>query len=271
QRGFNGDNQPATTAQLNYPRGLTVDAHGNLYTTDTDNERIRKVDTHGTITTVAGTGQRGFNGDNQPATTAQLASPWDVAVDAHGNLYTTDTYNHRIRKVDLQGTISTVAGTGQRGFNGDNQPATTAQLNYPRGLTVDAHGNLYITDTDNERIRKVDTHGTIATVAGTGQRGFNGDNQPATTAQLASPWDVAVDAHGTLYIADTYNERVRRVDAWGTITTVAGSGEEAGQLAGDGEPLSMAFLKRPCSLAFDSPGNLYIADTHRIRRILPPQ
>ncbi|MEW2037937.1 Teneurin-2 [Streptomyces sp. NPDC005534] len=168
--------------------------------------------------------------------------------------------------------LTTVAGTGQcRGFNGDDQPATTAHLDYPRGVAVDAHGNLYIADTDNHRVRKVDTHGTITTVAGTGEDGFNGDDQPASIAHLDYPRGVAVDAYGTVYIADTFNNRVRTVDTQGAITTVTGIGEEEGQPVGDGEPLSMPPLVRPESLAFDSQGNLYIADTdtHRIRRVLP--
>ncbi|MFE9898940.1 hypothetical protein ACFYPT_42225, partial [Streptomyces sp. NPDC005529] len=240
--------------------------HGTLYIADTENHRVRKVDAQGIITTVAGTGELGFNGDDQPATTARLFNPSAVAVDVHGTLYIADTENHRVRKVDAQGIITTVAGTGEEGFNGDNRPATTAQLWSPRAVAADVHGNLYIADTSDHRVRKVDAEGTITTVAGTGTRGFSGDGQPATTARLWYPAGVVVDAHGTLYIADTQNRCVRKVDAHGTITTVTctGAGEE--RSVGDGEPMT-----RPECLAFDSQGNLYIADTyaHRIRRVLP--
>ncbi|MET7391807.1 NHL repeat-containing protein, partial [Streptomyces sp. NPDC005444] len=265
--GFNGDNRPATAAQLWYPRGVAVDVHGNLYIADTENDRVRKVDTGGTITTVAGTGEEGFNGDERPATTAQLKSPCGVAVDVHGTLYIADTENHRVRKVDAQGIITTVAGTGEEGFNGDNRPATTAHLASPRGVAVDVHGTLYIADMENERVRKVDAHGTITTVAGTGHGGFNGDNRSATTAHLASPRGVAVDVHGTLYIADTENHRVRKVDAQGIITTVAGTGEEG--FNGDDQPATTAQLWYPGGVAVDVHGTLYIADrqNHRIRKV----
>ncbi|MFE9985202.1 hypothetical protein ACFYPQ_42400 [Streptomyces sp. NPDC005522] len=270
-KGFNGDNRPATAAQLWYPRGVAVDVHGNLYIADTENDRVRKVDTGGTITTVAGTGEEGFNGDERPATTAQLKSPCGVAVDVHGSLYIADTENHRVRKVDAQGIITTVAGTGEEGFNGDNRPATTAQLTSPRAVAVDVHGTLYIADTENHRVRKVDAQGIITTVAGTGGVGFSGDNGPATAAQLGYPGGVAVDVHGTLYIADAQNRCVRKVDAQGISTTVACTGEGEGHSVGDGEPRTIATLTRPECLAFDSQGNLFIADTyaHRIRRVLP--
>ncbi|MEW2043790.1 hypothetical protein AB0885_43780 [Streptomyces sp. NPDC005534] len=272
-KGFNGDNQPASTAHLDEPSGVAVDVYGNLFIADTYNKRVRKVDTQGTITTVAGTGSTGFDDDTRLATAARLAAPWGVAVDVYGNLFIADTYNKRVRKVDTHGTITTVAGTGEAGFNGDNQPATTAHLASPRGMAVDGYGNFYIADTYNNRVRKVDGNGVITTVAGTGQEGFNGDDQLATVAHLASPRGVAVDAHGTLCIADTDNDRVRKVDGNGVITTVAGTGEAAGQRVIDGEPLSMTPLRRPEFLAFDSQGNLYIADTHahRVRRVLPHQ
>ncbi|MEW2042587.1 hypothetical protein AB0885_37200, partial [Streptomyces sp. NPDC005534] len=189
----------------------------------------------------------------------------------HGTLYIADTQNRRVRKVDAQGIITTVAGAGRVGSSDDGQPAITAHLFSPRGVAVDVHGALYIADTYDHRVRRVDVRGIITTVAGTGEEGFSGDGQPATAAQLWSPSGVAVDVHGTLYIADTQNRRVRRVDARGTITTVAGTSEEEGHLVGDGEPLTMTTLDEPESLAFDSQGNLYIADTdaHRIRRVLP--
>ena len=158
---------------------MALDAAGNLYIADTGNNRIRKVDSAGTISTIAGTGERGFGGDGGPAGGAQLDWPYGVATDAAGNLYITDTQNDRIRKVDSAGTISTIAGTGERGFGGDGGPAVQAQLQSPNGVALDGAGNLYIADTRNNRIRKVDSAGTISTIAGTGERGFGGDGGPA--------------------------------------------------------------------------------------------
>ena len=151
----------------------------------------------------------GFAGDGGPAVAARLNFPYDVAVDASGNLYITDRNNHRIRKVDSTGTITTIAGTGERGFGGDGGPATQARLNLPYGVAVDGAGNLYIADLANHRIRKVDSTGTITTIAGTGERGFGGDGGPAIQAQLDYPTGVAVDGAGTLYIADASNHRIR--------------------------------------------------------------
>ena len=181
----------------------------------------------GIITTVAGTGDEGFSGDGGPATSARLNRPWAIALDGAGNLYITDLRNIRIRKVDTSGTITTVAGTGEEGFSGDGGPATSAQLFGPRGVALDGAGNLYIADTGNIRIRKVDTAGTITTVAGTGVFGFSGDGGPATSAQLNGDRGIALDGAGNLYIAEFVNRRIRKMDTSGTITTVAGTGERA--------------------------------------------
>ena len=266
ERGFGGDEGPATEAGLRNPLGVAVDGTGNLYIADTGNHRIRKVDSSGVITTIAGTGERGFGGDGGPAVEAGLRNPYDVTVDGAGNLYIADTGNHRIRKVDSTGTITTIAGTGERGFSGDEGPATEAQLAPPFGVAVDGTGNLYIADTGNHRIRKVDSTGTITTIAGTGERGFSGDEGPATEAQLALPNGVAVDGAGNLYIADTSNHRIRKVDSSGVITTIAGTGE----LGFRGTAVRLeAGLRNPNDVAVDGAGNLYIADTgnHRIRKV----
>ena len=267
--GFGGDEGPATAAQLDFPRGVAVDSAGNLYIADAGNNRIRKVDATGTITTVAGTGEFGFGGDEGLATTARLAFPRGVAVDGAGNLYIADTSNQRIRKVDSTGTITTIAGTGERDFSGDEGLATTARLASPNGVAVDGAGNLYIADTSNQRIRKVDSSGVITTIAGTGEFGFGGDEGLATTARLASPNGVAVDGAGNLYIADISNHRIRKVDTAGVITTIAGTGEFG--FSGDGGPAVLARLAFPGSVTVDGTGNLYIADTenHRIRKLTP--
>ena len=269
ERDFSGDEGPATAARLTFPFGVAVDGAGNLYIADSSNHRIRKVDATGTITTVAGTGEFGFGGDEGPATAAQLFLPIGVAVDGTGNLYIADAGNQRIRKVDATGTITTVAGTGERDFSGDEGLATAAQLDFPFGVAVDGTGNLYIVDTYNHRIRKVDATGTITTIAGTGERDFSGDGGPAVRAALYFPIGVAVDSAGNLYIADSSNHRIRKVDATGTITTIAGTGEFG--FSGDGGPAVLARLAFPGSVTVDGTGNLYIADTenHRIRKLTP--
>jgi sugar lactone lactonase YvrE len=221
--GFSGDGGAATLAQLNFPQGVALDAAGNLYIADLSNQRIRKVDASGTISTVAGNGTQGFSGDGAAATLAQLTIPQGVALDAAGNLYIADRNNQRIRKVDASGTISTVAGNGTFGFSGDGGAATLAQLWNPRAWRWMRRATC-TSRMGNQRIRKVDASGTISTVAGNGALGFSGDGGAATLAQLIGPQGVALDAAGNLYIADTNNQRIRKVDASGTISTVAGNG-----------------------------------------------
>ena len=253
--GFSGDNGPATSAQLYFPIGVAVDSAGNLYFADPSN--IRKV-SNGVIATVAGNGTPGFSGDNGPATSAQLNDPWGIAADSAGDLYIADSSNYRIRKV-TNGVITTVTGGGSS--IGDNGPATSAQLNWPAGVAVDTVGNLYIADTDNNRIRKV-SGGVITTVAGNGTPGFSGDNGPATSAQLNHPFGVAVDSAGSLYIADDYNDRIRKVSG-GVITTAAGNGTEG--FSGNDVLATSAPLDHPTGVAVDSAGNLYIADSENNR------
>jgi len=219
---YSGDNGPATAAGLNYPYGVTVDAAGNLYFADLYNNRIRKVSTIGTITTIAGDGQTGFTGDGGPATSAQLDEPFGIAVDAAGNVFFTDYGNDRVRKISASGTITTVAGNGTAGFSGDGGPATSALLGYPKGIAVDASGNLFIADFSNSVIRKVSTSGIITTVAGTGIFGYSGDGGPATSAQLDFPPGIAVDASGNLFIADTESV-IRKVTASGSTISVTPS------------------------------------------------
>ncbi len=265
--GFGGDGGPAASARLRFPRGVAVDGAGNLYIADSSNNRVRKVNAAGILTTAAGDGTAGFGGDGGPAASARLFAPEDVAIDGAGNLYIADRNNHRIRKIDAAGFIATAAGDGTAGFGGDGGPAASARLLYPQSMAVDGAGNLYIADTDNHRVRKVDAAGFIATVAGDGTAGFGGDGGPAAAAQLRFPRGVAVDGAGSLYIADSSNHRIRKVDAAGVIATVAG--DRTWGFSGDGGPAAAAQLRSPRGVAVDGAGNLYIADTgnQRIRKV----
>jgi sugar lactone lactonase YvrE len=267
--GFSGDGGAATNAGLYYPRGVALDAAGNLFIADVENSRVRKVDTSGIITTAAGNGGYGFSGDGDAATNASLAGPVGVAVDGAGNLFIADTGNDRIRKVDTSGIITTVAGNGSYGFSGDGGAATNAGLAYPVGVAVDGAGNLFIADVINSRARKVDTSGNITTVAGNGSSGFSGDGGAATNASLYNPVGVAVDAAGNLFIADGYNARIRKVETSGIIRTVAGNGGYG--FSGDGGAATNASFAYPIGVAVDGAGNLFIADEYnaRIRKVDP--
>jgi len=269
--GLTGDGELAVVATMNTPRAVAVDAAGNVFFADSLNHRIRRVDaTTGVITTVAGTVE-GFDGDGGPAIASLLSSPLGVAVDAAGNLVIADSNNHRIRRVDATTQqITTIAGGSTPGSTGDNGPATGARLFVPQGLAFDADGHLYIADSFNARVRRIDAvSGDITTVAGSATSGSGGDGLQATSAQLSNPTAVALDGAGNLYIADRNNHRVRRVDAAGVITTVAGTGT-LGEL-GDGGLATAARLQFPSGVAADAAGNVYVADTdnHRLRRIDP--
>jgi sugar lactone lactonase YvrE len=258
--GAAGDGSPATSAQLGYPTGVAVDSAGNLYIGDPGSHRVRKVAAGGTMLSAAGNGFTGYSGDGGPAASAQMGLSVGVAVDSAGNLYISDSDNNVVRKVTPAGVIATVAGNGMGapGYSGDGGPATSAQLSGPAGLALDASGNLYIADLNNSVVRKVTASGTITTVAGKSGCGYSGDNGPATSAQLCSPWGVAVDSAGNLYIADSGNNRIRKVAVGGIITTVAGNG--AAGYAGDGGPAISALLFGPTGVAVDAGGRLYIAD-----------
>lgn len=210
--GQGSDGGPANGALLSYPRGIAVDRAGAVYITS--GHVVRRV-SGGIITTFAGVPGGGFSGDGGPAVTARLNSPSAVAVDAAGNVYIADSGNSRIRKVSTSGIISTVAGTVKIGFNGDNQPATSASLADPEGVAVDAAGNIYVADTSNQRIRKVSPQGIITTIAGTGVQGFSGDGGPGSLAQLSHPTDISVDNLGNVYIADSGNGRIRKLSPVG--------------------------------------------------------
>ena len=263
-----GCNGAAAAARQVSPAGVAARG-GAVYIADPLNHCVWKacvwkVDPAGAMTAVAGSGESGFDGDGGPAAAARLNRPCGVAADGAGNLYVADCCNDRIRRIDRERKIATVAGNGKYGFAGDGGAAVEARLDRPRGAAVDEAGNLYIADTANHRIRRVDPAGTISTVAGTGEYGFGGDEGAAVRARLASPWGVAVDAAGNLYIADTSNRRVRRVDLAGKIATVAGP-EICGLngSAAAGQPLS------PAGIAAAGGGSVYIADdlNHCILRL----
>ena len=247
--GYSGDGGPAVHAQIASPHGSALDRHGNLYVADLKNDRIRMIDAAtGIITTVAGSGEHGCSGDGGPATQAMLASPIAVTVSDTGDLYIADHRNSRIRKVDAStGIITTVAGTGEQGFHGDGGPGAQAAIALPRDGALDTDGSLYVADGGNNRIRKVAPHGTITTIAGTGRAEFSGDGGPAHKASLSMPYSIALDRNGSLYVVDTGNYRVRKIDAsTGVITTLAGNGSYG--FSGDGGPAVHATLavgKRP--------------------------
>jgi sugar lactone lactonase YvrE len=221
KRSFSGDGGPALRAGLS-PVGVAVTADGILYIADWSNARVRRVDGNGGITTVVGTGKRGFSGDGGPAALARLNDPEALAVGPDGALYIADSRGDRIRRVGSDGVITTVAGTGTRGFSGDGGPAVLADLSAPSAVAVTADGALYIADSVNARVRRVGPDGVITTVAGTGERGFSGDGGPAVRAQLFAPSDIVATGDGSIYVADPANNRIRAVDRDGLITTMFG-------------------------------------------------
>jgi streptogramin lyase len=331
EKGFAGDGGPAANARLNQPFDVALDRQGNLYFSDTFNHRIRRVDAKsGTITTVAGNGRKGFGGDGGKATDAMLSEPYGVELDGDDNLYIVDRLNFCIRRVDAKtGLISTIAGTGGKsGFGGDGGPATRSLLVEPNGIALDAKGKLYVADVAGHRIRVVDlASGTIDTLAGngkgvtagdggpikdatfngpravaihpdgslfvvernghsvrhidlkkgkverfagTGKRGYTGDGGPARDATFDGPKEIDIDRHGDVYVVDTENEAIRRIDAkTGNITTIAGKGRTKTPGLGDGGKPTEATLGRPHGVVVGSDGAVYIGDTnsHRIRMV----
>ena len=250
------DGDALNGAQLNFPAGITLDSSGKLYIADTVNYRIRTL-SGGLLATIAGNGTSGYTGDGSAATSAELASPGAVAVDGSGNVYIADTGNHVIRKITGT-TISTFAGNNTSGYQGDGGLATGAELASPSGVAVDGSGNVYISDTGNNLIRKVDSSGNINAVVGA----------KGTANTLNNPNGIAIDKNGFLYIADTNNHRILK---WANnkLTTIAGTGVPG--FSGDGGPATQAMLQYPRGIAVDAAGNLYIADStnSRIRKITP--
>ncbi|HJZ57891.1 MAG TPA: hypothetical protein VKE74_23240 [Gemmataceae bacterium] len=330
-KGFSGDGGPATKAQLDQPFDVAFDPAGNLHFSDTFNHRIRRVDAKtGVITTVAGNGKKGFGGDGGKAADAMLNEPYGIAFDADGQLYIVDRLNYCIRMVDAKtGIIATIAGTGGKlGFIGDGGPATQALLREPNGICLDGKGKLYIADVADQRVRVVNlTTGTIATLAGngtkasagdggplkdatfagpravafgpdaqlyvveregncvrridlkaerierfagTGQKGYTGDGGKRLEATFDGPKEIDIDKDANVYVVDTENEAIRRIDAkTGIVTTVAGKGKTKTPGLGDGGPAIAATLGRPHGVAVGPEGAIYIGDTnsHRIRKV----
>ena len=257
----------ATQTEISLVDGITLDKKGNMYITMREHNIISRIDTKGMMTRYAGSGESGFSGDGGPAIKANFKTPAGLAFDPEGNLYIADRENHRVRKVDTSGNISTFAGIGEAGFSGDGAPAVKARLNLPSGVVADEKGNLFISDRSNDRIRVVDKKGVIRTYAGTGVAGFQGDAGPALKAQLDKPFGIALDEAENLYIADRNNNRVRKVSPEGIITTVAGDGGFF--FMGDNGPAYRASVAAPTGVAVDKKGNLYIADrnNNRIRLV----
>ncbi len=261
--GFAGDGGPALKAALNFPAGLCIDSSDNLFIADRNNHRIRKVDPQGIITTVAGNGTPEWTGDGGFAVEASLNFPSDIVCKNGDELIFSDRSNNRIRKIDSKGIITTIAGMGPPEFGGDYGLAKNAHLKYPFGIEMDDQGNLYIADRGNNRIRKVRPDNTIITVAGDGNHFFSGDYGPASRASLAYPTDVVIDDEGNLYIADRNNNRIRRVDPQGIITTLMGIGEY--EYNGDNEVASETTLHLPFVLAMAPNDRLIVVDRSHFR------
>lgn len=264
---YSGDGGAAQNAIMNSPSSVAYSSSG-AYIADTANQRVRQISLSGTISTVAGTGTPGFTGDGASASSAELLYPGAVAVDASGFLYIADTGNQRVRKV-VNGTINTVAGNGSTGYSGDGGSALSAMLNSPSGLVVDSAGDIFIADFGNNVVRKVSIAGIISTVAGNDSPGYSGDGGLATSAQLAGPTGLVLDASGNLYIADSGNHVVRVVTPGGNISTFAGNGGLG--YSGDGGLAVNAQLATPVGLTRDAAGNLYISDSgaNVIRMVTP--
>ncbi len=269
--GFGGDNPVlAIEAQMSNPSGVAVDGAGNIFIVDTGNNRIRKIDVNGNITTIAGNGQAGFSGDGGPATQASLNSPVGIALDAAGNLYISDKENNRARRISVEGVISTIAGNGDTVFAGDGGLAVEASLASPLGIAVDGAGNVFVTDVTNHRVRKINPEGIITTVAGNGGANFGPDGGLATETSVADPEGVFVDENGNIFIADTRAHKVRKVGVDGVITTIAGNGDSGitGEANGDGGLAVDAAIGFPIGV-FANNGNVYIVDQlkHVVRKV----
>ncbi len=269
--GFAGDGGPATSAQLYCPAGLAFGPDGALYVADHINNRVRRIDQAGMISTVAGSGPAGldrgsFSGDGGPATSATLQEPWGVALDRTGDLFIADRDNHRIRKVDAHGIISTIAGNGETAYSGEGVLGSKAGIGLPLGITADAQGNVLFADSTNLRVRMIDQHGKISTFAGTGKREATGDGGPATKAALADPENLLIDRSGNLDVTDTVFGGFRQIGRDGIISTVLGA-STAGDVPEDGTVVFGAPFPGITGMAMDAAGNLYVCAGSSVYRI----
>lgn len=270
--GYSGDGGPARKARLNDPYEVRFDAGGNMYFVEMLNAVVRKVEAStGTISTVAGTGERGFSGDGGPATEAAFNRPHSIALDGKGSLFIADIGNHRIRRVDLStGLVSTFAGTGERAATPEGAPVAGTPLNGPRALAFAPSGDMYVALREGNAVYRVDMRRmTLHHVAGTGKKGFSGDGGPAAVATLAGPKGIEVGPDSAIYLADTENHAIRRIDlGTATISTIAGDGTRHD--GPDGDPLRCG-LDRPHGVYVDSSGNVYVGDSenHRVRVVRP--
>ena len=265
--GYTGDNGPASLAEFNYPTAIAFNAAGDMFIADMNNHVIREINTSGIITTVAGDGTSGNSGDSGPATAAELRGPESVAFNAAGDMFIADNGNNDIREVTPTGVITTFAGNGTAGYRGDGGPATSAELNGPIGLAVNAAGDLFIADHNNSVIREVTPAGTISTVAGNGTGGYTGDGGNATNAELSGPSGVTFNAAGDMFIVDSNDNVIREVTPGGTISTYAGTGTAG--YTGDGGPATAATLNQPYTLTLSAAGDMFIADANNnvIRKV----
>lgn len=260
----------SSIVKLVHPNGLALDGKGDLYISDIGSHRVLKLDSRGRLIVIAGTGEGGFSGDGGSATKARLFAPHDLAFDAEGNLLIADTYNHRVRRIDRQGVITTVAGDGKAVYSSYGSAAPKNSLNNPQGIALDRAGNILVADTFNHVVRRIDRHGAMTIFAGS-VAGYGGDGGPATEAQMNLPMAVTVAPDGAVYVSDAANSRVRRVSTDGKIQTVVGFGPAqdtyGAGFAGDGGPPEKAKIFSATDLKFDAAGNLYISDSgnHRIR------
>ena len=266
-----GDGGPASLANLNFPTALAIDRQGNIYIAETYGAKVRKINTSGIISTIAGNGTPGFSGDGGLALVAELHEPRSIAVDSKGNVYVGDSYNHRVRKIDTNGIITTVAGNGYAGYYGDGISASACTIGGGMyGMFIDDSDNIYLPD--NFCVRKITTDGIIHTIAGSPtSSGYSGDGGPALLAHFNALYDVTVDHHANIYVADFYSNNVRKIDSTGIISTVAG--EDTAGYNGDGELSSVALLHMPYGIATGPTGKLFICDimNYRMRIVEVPE
>lgn len=256
--GFTGEGDFRTEARVSFPEGMALDMTGDLVFADAHNHRVRRVSADGTVHTIAGSGVSGYSGDGGPATDASLNRPSDVCITGDGSVVIADVGNDAVRRVRPDGIIETVAGSGTPGFSGDGGPADEATLNKPWGVACTAHGEIFIADSRNHRIRKVNTAGLISTIAGTGDAGFSGDGGPASEASFDSPQEVVLEGGGGMYVVDEHNHAIRYVDAGGIIWTVVGTGEKGE--AALGAPATGSKLNDPEDVWVLGPGRILVAD-----------